>query len=372
MAMLHQTLPDDIILEILSRADSVVIGRSRTLSKFWNEALWAPEFVLRHTMSQTRKHKSVIVHASYLHAREKIDSLIRILPSTGTRTYVALPTKLTGSGAFNLVGCENGMLCITEKGHGNNANILLYSMLTQSENLISYPAKVTQRNKVLMYAFTYHPMTLDYCNFHGFQKNVGDRLWGYTIYSSNTKQWSNVVACHGDLSTMGNKYCSNLGTIYWIKFASNQSNHAESVVAYSVTLDQFNNYIIPYKRRGGKHALIKYKGNVCLANIVNDNGRQHTTTLWTVSSIVDQTFKWKATLKISNLRRYVNPFFFIKSDLVCITDDCRDTHGELDAIILSRFQTNQPFARHHILCGGCGHQLQIKYVDEIVPSIYPV
>ncbi|MED6181729.1 hypothetical protein PIB30_022167 [Stylosanthes scabra] len=235
MVILHQTLPDEIIMKILSIADSVVIGRSITLSKFWNDAL------------QTR---------------------VRAPP--------------------------------------------------------------------------------------------------YDVPNTEA-QWSSVVACRGNLSTMDNKYCSNLGTIYWIKFPSDHSNSAESVLAYSVTLDQFNNYIIPHRHRGGKHALIKlikYKGNMCLANTVNDNGKQHTITLWTVSSVVDQTFRWKAALKISNLRRYDNHCFFIDSDLVRVTDDCHNTSEKLDAIILSRFQSNQRFARHHILCGGWGHQ--------IVASTYPV
>ncbi|MED6182609.1 hypothetical protein PIB30_030089 [Stylosanthes scabra] len=310
---------------------------------------------------QSHEQRSILIHATFPRWRGQTDSLICLEPENRRRRFSTLPPSLIPSEGFELIGTENGIICINHKSSDYKPKTLIWNMPTGDEKRISYPAHVAFSSKVLMYAFAYNSKSYNYSIFHAFQKNIQDKLWGYTVYSSVKQEWSEVVACRGSLSNIGPEFCTNNGIIYWIKYVSAGSNVPESLVAYSVISDEFNNYIIPHTHRNGSHSLVKMDDTImCLAICREGNGKKHTVTFWSIMDANDGTYKMKSVYQINDLQRYNHLKFFIDDDLFCLVDETRTSREELTSIFLSKINDMKPHGRHYIHCGTWNHPVQVR------------
>ncbi|MED6223109.1 hypothetical protein PIB30_070804 [Stylosanthes scabra] len=302
-------LPDDLIVEILCRSDSATIGRARALSSKWNHILTSFEFLQKSYKCNLERQHSLLMHVFFPNWTGDRNSMIRVDSRTGNRLFCTLPPEVHRCQNMEVVGIENGIVCIAYNMHGESKHILIWNMLTQSSKIIP-PADhfdyTTTQHHVL--ALAYIPQTTTYCIVHAFKHNLFDGLLFYTVYNS----------------------C-----------------------------------------RAGAHRLLNFKGKVSLASYPTARD-QYALVVRSISQKTDGSLKWKLELNLEGLRLYEQPKFFIGEDLITLTDDAEDDGTGLRQILLSRIQESEDYLRRHLQCGRWPADLNIQSITPHCQGLFPI
>ncbi|MED6178831.1 hypothetical protein PIB30_111250, partial [Stylosanthes scabra] len=260
-------LPDDLIVEILYRSNPAIVGRSRAMSHKWKHILTSFEFLQKSYTCNLERQHSLLIHVFFPNWTGNMNSIIRVDSNKGNRLFCTLPPEVHDCQNMDIVGIENGIVCLAYNMHGESKQILIWNMLTQSSKIIPPPDHFdysTSRHHVL--ALTYIPRTTTYCIVHAFKQNFDNGLLFYTVYSSATETWSEFVALEGNLTRLGSEYISINGEVSWINYSGDTYQSPESVITYSVLGKAWKRLIIPGNCKIGASKLLHFEGKVSLAS----------------------------------------------------------------------------------------------------------
>ncbi|MED6115423.1 hypothetical protein PIB30_090390 [Stylosanthes scabra] len=341
-------LPDVLIVEILCRSDSATVGRARALSSKWNHILTSFEFLQKSYKFNLERQHSLLMHVFFPNWTGDRNSIIRVDSKTGNRLFCTLPPEVHHCQNMEVVGIENGIVCIAYNMHGEIKQILIWNMLTQSSKIIPPPdyfGYTTTWHHVL--ALAYIPQTTTYCIVHAFKQNLFNGLLYYTVYSSATENWSEFVGLEGNLSRLSSEYVSMNDEVSWINYVADTYQTPDSVITYSVLGAGWRRLNIPEKCRARAHRLLNFKGKVSLASYPTARD-QYALVVRSISQKTDG------------------------EDLITLTDDAEDDGTGLRQILILRIQESEDYLRRHLQCGRWPADLNIQSIAPHCQGLFPI
>ncbi|MED6159654.1 hypothetical protein PIB30_044218 [Stylosanthes scabra] len=366
-------LPNDLIVEILCRTDPSTIGKCRTLSRQWNDLLTNFDFLHRSYNFNKEKQLSICIHVFFPNWNCNRHSLIRVDSKRGNRLYCTLPPQLQYCQNLDIVGIENGIICLTYNMEHGTKQILAWNMLTQTSRRIPEPEYFHCSSRCHnLFAFTYIPQSTTYCIMHDFKLNLHDPVIFYTVYSSATRAWSQHSTLEGNPLRLGPQYLSMTGTISWLNYNGPDNSFPDLLITYSVVDDSWTSIGILARWRAGSHKLLNFTGKLSVASYPTAPTNQYMVVVRSLIQRRDGSQKWIAQLKLDGLKRYEQPKFFIDEDLITLTDEAAQNGIGTRQILLSRIREPEDYLWHHLQCGAWSANINIQSIDEYSPALFPI
>ncbi|KAJ7965394.1 putative F-box family protein [Quillaja saponaria] len=131
-----ETVPQDIITDILSRLPVKSLIRFKSFSKFWFNLLKTPKFIGNHLQNSSRNNPSLLLHRRILHVSMAPSIMYLLQGEMAELEDVHIPTDGHFNSWLHIVDSCNGILCVNQF-LGSNSMLWLWNPATREVKLIS-------------------------------------------------------------------------------------------------------------------------------------------------------------------------------------------------------------------------------------------
>ncbi|GAA0152708.1 hypothetical protein LIER_11121 [Lithospermum erythrorhizon] len=240
---LYCKLPGEVMIDILSRVPIKPLLKFKTVSKSWNALITDPLFISMHVdRSAMFEDESLLL----LHRHDNNHSTFLYSLSNAEKFKILDMPRIPYDEGFWIVGCLNGLLCLTTRNNLFNTNYFLFNpALREFSPLPQHQSTLAKFDKIELVSvgFGYDSRTKDY-------KMV--RLEYYTlshlhfanadVYTLSTDSWKQInVTSRVYVREMICKVFVK-GTLHW---TADQGDNERCIVTYDVENETFGNLPLP-------------------------------------------------------------------------------------------------------------------------------
>ncbi|KAI3457669.1 hypothetical protein Pfo_014332 [Paulownia fortunei] len=315
------SLPEDVIVEILSRLPVTSLIRFKCVCKSWNIMINNPMFISKHHQTISSKEGSEVVLIS---RRDNVtnERVISLLRNDGNHTFVDqhLPTFLNDMfGHVRLIGPCNGIVCL----YGFPDNIALWNpsireFKTLPPSLVLRPPNAKVRGGDLGVGFdsTTHDLKVMQILFC---VSVNRRLvYQVEIYSSRTNTWrkyESIVPANIMYYNLWSMVYKNETFCWWAQ----DSSDVEVILSFGMSKEVFQKTPLPsnIEALGGQHrttrAILPLKQSVALI-VYRLQEFDKIFDVWIMNGLGGNSESWSKLMSIGPLSRVERPLGFWNND----------------------------------------------------------
>ncbi|RYR35224.1 hypothetical protein Ahy_A10g050366 [Arachis hypogaea] len=284
---------------------------------------------------------------------------------TGETSPLHFPFLLTAEGWFQIVGVENGIVCIRYSSMGNKSYLLTWNPISRYSKIISDPNKHYCEGCVFLYSFLYYPNTLDYALLHVYMENPDSSTCVLTMYT---------IPCPENARRLNSAYVSVNGVVYWVSVITDEEDiQPPYIVSFNIITYSFDQISLPNEGLQGSHTLLVRSGHLCVAANIGDD-YSYNSVIWELDQN-SSSFNWTKLFSYSGIGPSYIPATIVDDDIIQI----KERHLEVEDIHDFRF------THFHIRCyspvTGSKKTLQWVNYDNVVklwtlhkfyPGLFPV
>ncbi|KAK6157917.1 hypothetical protein DH2020_012165 [Rehmannia glutinosa] len=316
------SLPEDVILEILSRLPITSLVRFKSVCKSWNGMINNPMFISKHHKTVSLKEGSEIVLIS---RRDNVtnERVISSLRNDGYYTFVDqhLPTFLNDMfGHVRLIGPCNGIVCL----YGFPDNIALWNPSIRDfkklpSSLVQRPPNAKVRGGDVGVGFDsktldFKVMQILFCA----SKDCGGLIYQVEIYSSRTNSWrkyESIVPANIMYHNLWSMVYKNETFCWWAQDSSN----VEVILSFDMSKETFQKTPLPSNIEvlGGQHrttrAIMPLKESLALI-VYRPQEFDKIYDVWIVDELGEDGDSWNKVTSIGPLSKVERPLGFWNND----------------------------------------------------------
>ncbi len=230
------SLPEEVILEILSRLPVKPLLRFRCVSKPWLARIDTPEFIKLHLKQslKTNTNRSLILRGGYLYSTD-FDSLDRAIELDHPLKTPHLGTEILGS-------C-NGLLCL----YNGEEDVVLWNPSTRKYKklpvtIMEFPHDGFCVCQFVIYGFGYDEKSDDYKVVRLVQFYADDNdLWEseVKVYSLKNDSWNRVQDCPYYLYNPCSSGTLASGALHWLVNPKVKSDRTNLILAFDLAVEEY-------------------------------------------------------------------------------------------------------------------------------------
>ncbi|MED6215771.1 hypothetical protein PIB30_001392 [Stylosanthes scabra] len=266
------TLPDDLIVEIFARAAGKIVGKARTLSKFWRDTLISNDFVSMHLIHAKSRSNASFVHFGMKGPRAIGSWVIRFNADNGNREPLKMPFLRNNQGRIEIVGSQNGNIALRYVFDGAAPGLIVWNPTTCKISRIDDPMQHAGLFGTCAYAFSYMCGSLDYVWLYIYKESIVDQHCRLTTYSTVSKTWDTEIICPIYVQVLDPKYVVHKGEVYWISWNSRGVTKPQCIIRYSIVKREFSYILIPLAAQSNMTRLLVHSDDLCFATVHRADG----------------------------------------------------------------------------------------------------
>ncbi|XP_050282197.1 F-box protein CPR1-like isoform X4 [Quercus robur] len=252
-------LPDDIVLNILTRLPAKSVIRFRCVCKTWDSSITTPNFISTHLNNFAHDHDNDNGDGYIIHMPLETNSSNRAVCTVAfDRTFdriseIEVPFDLP-SGSIQIVGSCNGLLCIACTSGLDISDYVIYLWNPSIRKFKRLPDSCLGKLGFVTLGFAYHSENNDYkvlriSSYSIEGSPIPDKVEVYTL---SLDSWRRVgMSLRANLMELN--YCSLLplplvsGALHWISCVVEGEEERKSVVivSFDVNSEEFRMLRIP-------------------------------------------------------------------------------------------------------------------------------
>ncbi|XP_027119000.1 F-box/kelch-repeat protein At3g23880-like [Coffea arabica] len=260
-------LPQELIVDILTRLPVKSILRFRCVSKSWLCLIASPHFIKSHLTISTKVNN----HARHGLLLAPIDaptelytcSLYSVLyqrsPVSAEKVQLPLQSKYP---RLSFVGCCNGLVCLSEGSH----DLILFNPSTRKSNVLPNSGIDVGKFKHMTYGFGYDEVHDDYKVVAiGYSCPYGMNCQTIVnVYSLRTNSWRNIQGYEGGFISS----CSGVfvnGALHWLVVSEDGSISSWRIVSLNLATETYGEILQPnYEKGNVSFTPGVLEGNLCV------------------------------------------------------------------------------------------------------------
>ncbi|RYR03790.1 hypothetical protein Ahy_B06g083108 isoform A [Arachis hypogaea] len=253
-------LPDDLILEIFSRADVNTVGCSRTLCSYWSWEIETEEFVFKHLHVAKKRPASIYIHFGIKGRRSLRKWVSRFNVDIGENERLRIPFLRNSQGQFEVISTDNGCMAIRYSCISHPSNLIVLNLNTDQVTQIPNPTQHHCCICTSTYAILYFPDSVGYVWINIYKKKIFDSQSWLTSYSSMTSRWVSSFSCPPYVQGLDSRYVVNHGIVYWLNWNNHAQISPQCIVHFSIFTNKFGFILILVEARAMIQRLLICEG----------------------------------------------------------------------------------------------------------------
>ncbi|KAL4599908.1 hypothetical protein ACB092_11G160800 [Castanea dentata] len=275
-------LPDDIVLNILTRLPAKSVIRFRCVCKPWDSSITTPYFISTHFNNFAHDHDNgngdgdgdgYIIHMPWRLRATKNSSNRPVCTVAFDRTFdriseVEIPFDFP-SGSAHIVGSCNGLLCLADIGNLNISDNVIYLWNPSIRKFKKLPDSCLGRLGFVKYGFAYHSENNDYkvvriSGYPGMRPPIPDEIEVYTLSSDS---WRRVgMSLRVNVKVLDDCFLLPAplvsGALHWISrvVEGEEERKVELIVSFDADSEEFRMLRMP----DGAMSMVRFQ--TCLAS----------------------------------------------------------------------------------------------------------
>ncbi|PON38289.1 Galactose oxidase [Parasponia andersonii] len=359
-----ESIPEEVIIELLSRLPSKSLVRFRAVCKAWNTLIGDTHFISKHLHQYSPSNDknnggSVLVNycCPFSHTN------VVLLLSSDTHDAISifrLPCEMNFE-SMKVVGSCNGLLCVTDDENGSSmrSRIVLWNPSIRKLRVlpkcgVGSANLCSEKVSGVVLGFGYHPIVDDYRIVRIVSlQHFGRSCFRAEVYSLRTDSWIEIDAMR---CRIYESYCVALnGVLYWIAFGRGVEDY-EFILSFDMSDWVFRRIELPdfnFSEDGICTRLAVLKESLYLITY-NHRGRQKVFDVWLRNGHGD----WTRELTIGPLFGIEKPLGFDLYGRVYM----KNHKGKLDLYNPSTQEIT------HLPTHGLSHTLEVFCYKESIVS----
>lgn len=231
-------LPDELVLEIISRLPAKPLMRFRCVNKFFNSMISDPSFLQMHLKKSQRNRHFTVISVQFSENKPLFDAITfpisRLLENSCTTIYSDNYYRLN---EYFLIGSYNGLICLFDRDRCNLPRLCFWNPATREKSEVL----LARSDNRFLFTFGYDASNKTY-KVVAFRVQYDDDLGKTSIvkvFSLGDNSWRDIqcfpvipIYC-GDGFRNNGVYCS--GTINWLALCGDFDWEHNS----SITFEQY-------------------------------------------------------------------------------------------------------------------------------------